>query len=351
MARDHLADQAEREELHSDDHEQHAEREQRTAADRVPERLVHRQVDQDPDSDGHEPESEPAEEMQRPVPVTPDERDGQQIEEAAQVALDAVARPPVLTRAMVDGKLGNAEPAVVRKHRNKAVQLTVEAKPVHDFRAVRLQPAVHVVQPHAGEAARDGVEDPGEDASRKRVAAVRLPAGDEIEAFVELREQARNLRGIVLQIAIDGDDRLAVRLIEPGAERSRLAEVPSQPDHADVRAPVVQPRQRGERPVGRTVIDEDRLPLGVQRLEGRAKLVVEECDAPFLVVNRDDDGDHGASLAADRRCRADCRGDRDRGDHGTRRRADGCCRGRRRRGGWCRARARRRGARLRRRCN
>ena len=38
VARDHLADQPEREELHPDDDEQHAERQQRALPDRVPER-------------------------------------------------------------------------------------------------------------------------------------------------------------------------------------------------------------------------------------------------------------------------------------------------------------------------
>ena len=36
VARDHLADQPEREELHADDDEQHAEREQGALSDRVP---------------------------------------------------------------------------------------------------------------------------------------------------------------------------------------------------------------------------------------------------------------------------------------------------------------------------
>ena len=44
-----------------------------------------------------------AEEVKRAVPVAAHERDGQQVEEAAEVALEPVARAAVLARAMVDG--------------------------------------------------------------------------------------------------------------------------------------------------------------------------------------------------------------------------------------------------------
>ncbi len=232
--------------------------------------------------------------MQRAVPVAADEGHGQEVEEPAQVALEAVARAAVLARPVVDGKLGDAEAAVVREHGDEAVQLAVQPQAVDDLGAVRLQAAVHVVQADAGERARDAVEDAREEPARERVAPVRLPAGDQVEALVELREQPRDLGGIVLQVAVDRDDGVAACLVEAGHERGGLAEVAAQPDDADVLLGVVESRQRGERAVGRAVVDEDRLPLGVQRLERRAQLVVEQCDAAFLVVNGNDDRDHGS---------------------------------------------------------
>ena len=98
VARDHLADQPEREELHADHDEQDAEHQQRALPDRVPERLEHGQVDEDRRPDEAEEQAEAAEQMQRPVAVAADEGHGEQIEEAAQVALHAVARAPVLAR-------------------------------------------------------------------------------------------------------------------------------------------------------------------------------------------------------------------------------------------------------------
>src|SRR5919201_2484374 len=260
------------------------------------ERLVDRQGYEDADSDRHQAEPETAEEMQRPVPVAADERHGQEIQEATQVALDPVARAAVLSRTVIHGQLRDPEPAVMRQHRYEAMQLTVETEAAYDLHAICLQAAVHVVQTHAGEPARDGVEHAREDAPRERIAPPRLPARHEIEPLVELCEEARNLSRVVLEIAVERHDGVAVRLVETGAEGGRLAEVASQADDANVVVAAVQPRQRCERSVRRAVVDEDRFPVGSQRLERGSKLVVEERDAPLLVVSRDDDGDHGLSV-------------------------------------------------------
>ena len=147
-----------------------------------------------------------------------------------------------------------------------------------------------------GERARDAVEDAGEETPRDGIATVRLPAGDEIEALVQLREEARDLCGVVLQVAVDRDDGLALRLVEAGDERGGLAEVAAQSNDAHVLLGVVQPRQGGEGSVGGAVVDEDRLPRSVERLERGPELVVEQCDASLFVMHRYDDGDHAREV-------------------------------------------------------
>src|SRR6059058_1749209 len=79
MARDHLADESEGEELHPDDEEEDPEHQQWSLPDRVAERLEDGQVDQDCGPDGAEHEAEPTEQMQWPVAVAADERDGEEI--------------------------------------------------------------------------------------------------------------------------------------------------------------------------------------------------------------------------------------------------------------------------------
>ena len=123
------------------------------------------------------------------------------------------------------------------------------------------------MEAEAGHPAGDPVEDLRRDAPRQRVAPLRLPARDEVEALVELGEQPRDLGRVVLEVAVDRDDDVAARLREPGRERGGLAEVAPQADDAHVVVARVQPRQRGERAVGRAVVDEDGLPRVAERVE------------------------------------------------------------------------------------
>src|SRR2546427_7449224 len=113
MARDHLADQPEREELETDHDEQHAQHQQWALADRVAECFEHGEVDEHGPADEPEDESQSTEEMERAVAVPADEGHCEQIEEAAEVTLDAISRAAVLPRPVIDGKLGDAEAAVM----------------------------------------------------------------------------------------------------------------------------------------------------------------------------------------------------------------------------------------------
>src|SRR6266536_1763755 len=104
------------------------------------------------------------------------------------------------------------------------MQLAVENEAARDFPAVSLEAAVHVVQAKPGHPAGDPVEELRRDAARQRVAAPRFPTRHEVEAFLELREQARNLGRIVLEVAVDRDDAVARGLRESGSERGGFAE-------------------------------------------------------------------------------------------------------------------------------
>src|SRR5687767_5789755 len=55
----------------------------------------------------------------------------------------------------------------------------------------------------------------------------------------------------------------------------------------------MEPGQGSERAVRRAVVDEDGLPGLPARLECGLELLVEQGDASFFVVDRDDDRDHG----------------------------------------------------------
>ena len=138
------------------------------------------------------------------------------------------------------------------------------------------------------------VEDARHHSPPDRIAPLRLPARDEVEALVQLCEQAWDLARVVLEVAVDRDDDLALGVREPGGEGGRLAEVAAQAHDLRVRRPRVEPGQRGERAVLRAVVDEDRFPGLSARLQRGVQLVVEEGDASLLVVYGDDDRNHGS---------------------------------------------------------
>src|SRR5439155_22958733 len=105
------------------------------------------------------------------------------------------------------------------------MELSVEPTALHDLGAVRLQAAVQVVEPEPRDAASDPVEDARRHAARDRVPAMRLPPGYEVESLVELREEARDLGRVVLEVAVDRDDDVALRIREAGGERCGLPDV------------------------------------------------------------------------------------------------------------------------------
>jgi molybdopterin molybdotransferase len=298
LARHHLAEQSEREELEADDDEQYAEEEQRAMPDRLTRGLQNGQVGEDDEADGAEQEAESSEQVQRPVPVPPDERHGEEVEEAAQVTLTAVAGSAVRSRAMLDGQLRDPVAAVVREHRQEAMQLSVDAEASEHLGSVCLQPAVEVVQPQSRDAARGEVEDSGQGSPQPWVAPLRLPARDEVEALLELREQPRDLGGNVLQVGVYRHDDVAVGLGEAGGERGRLPEVAAETDDANVVLRGMEARERCEAAVARAVVDEDGFPRDPEWLQSRHELLVQESERQLLVVDGNDDRDHAVDPSA-----------------------------------------------------
>src|SRR5438552_3660514 len=116
VARQHLPDQPEREELNAADDQQDAEHREGPRTDRRAAQLEDRQVEQDRRAGAPEQHPDAAEEMERALAVAAKVGNGQEIEETAGIPLDAVARPSVEARPVVHGNLGGSKAEVMREH-------------------------------------------------------------------------------------------------------------------------------------------------------------------------------------------------------------------------------------------
>ncbi len=119
-----------------------------------------------------------------------------------------------------------------------------------------------------------------------------LPARDQVETLVELREHARDLLRVVLQVAVDGDQDVTLGDRKPRHQRLGLAEVTPQANDADLRDLGGETVEDGGRTVPRPVVDEDHLgPLGEVPQYGY-QLAGERTDIVALIEHGHDDRNH-----------------------------------------------------------
>ena len=106
------------------------------------------------------------------------------------------------------------------------MQLAVEIHVLQHFRPVRLERGAEIAQVQAGCFRHQPVGHPGRELAHDRIVhPVFAPAAGDVEAFVDLLQQRRNIFRSMLQIAIHGDDHVAFGFVETGRQGSGLAEV------------------------------------------------------------------------------------------------------------------------------
>ena len=199
---------------------------------------------------------------------------------------------PYCRGAMVHGDLGHLEAAPRGERRDEAVELPVQADLLHHLPPVDLEARVEVVEPDAGQAARDPVEEPGRPGLGPRVLAVLLPARHEVEPVLEAGEELRDLGGIVLEVGVEGDDDRP-----PGPRGSRRpARRPCRSSagaggrgRGDPRSVSFSMQLEGA--VAAPVVDEEDLVRTTEALERLGQLAVEDAQAFDLVEDRQDHRD------------------------------------------------------------
>ena len=111
------------------------------------------------------------------------------------------------------------------------MQLAIQLNFLNDFPPISLERCPEIMQIDPRQLRHHPVGGAAGNLPHQPVIAARIaPAADQVEAFFDFLEKAGNLFGIVLQVAIHGNDDLAPREIKSRLQPGRLAEISPQSD-------------------------------------------------------------------------------------------------------------------------
>src|SRR5216684_2835361 len=163
---------------------------------------------------------------------------------------------PEAARAVLNFNLAHFIAARGRQNRDVPVELTVEAHLAKYLRAITFHPAVVIVKPNSHELTHQIVKHAAGQDLVPGIVANSLPATNDIQALLQRDQKERDSLGIVLQIAIEGDDGIAANFAEAGRQSRGLAKVPAK---ANPTNPLVARRQFPDQvpgPVLATIVHE-----------------------------------------------------------------------------------------------
>src|SRR5271165_2827412 len=242
--------------------------------------------------------TEAAEKMQRARQIAQQKADGQQVEEHAEGARNAVVRHPALAVHIADRHFADGRPMPGGQRRNEAVQFAIERYLLQNVAAVGFERGPEVVDVDAADLGHHPVGDARRDAAHPEIVDAHFaPSADNVVTGRNLFQKQRDVVGIVLQIAIHGDDVLAAGMVETGRQSSGLAEVAAQLDHRYAAVHSCDLAQHGECVIARTIVHQHDFEAFAVRFHDRFQAVVEVGDVLLLIVQRDDDRVLGHSLS------------------------------------------------------
>src|ERR1700723_3055588 len=171
------------------------------------------------------------------------------------------------------------------------MKFAVEWNLAEDFAAIGFEGGAEVVNIYATQLGHQPVGAArGNAAHPEIVDAILAPAANNIVALGNFFEKKRNVGGIVLQVAVHGDDIFASGMIESGSEAGRLAKVAAQLNDGHAAIDGGDFFQQGEWAVDGSVIDQHHLEHLAARLHQGLKPRVEIGGVLLLVVQGNYDG-------------------------------------------------------------
>ncbi len=194
---------------------------------------------------------------------------------------------PAVRGVMAHGNLRQAGARLLRENIDEAVHLTIKRHGLGKLAPQRAQGAAQVFRLHAGHFANKPIAQQAGNFANEKVV---LPIGSETEngviALAQLGEQERNIRRIVLQIAVHGDDDVARGPVDARLQRCRLAEVAAQADDLNERIAPRQLLELHKGTIAAAVVHENDFVLKAQRIEDSAQPLMQPGDVVPLVLDR-----------------------------------------------------------------
>src|ERR1700690_1071458 len=198
------------------------------------------------------------EEVQRARQILQQEADRHQIKEHTEGSRDSVMRSAALAVHVLDGDFDDRRAVPRGQRRNEAVHLSVERNLGEDVATIGLESYSEVMDIDAAQLCHEPVGAARWDAAQPEIVdAILAPAADDVVALGNFFEKKRNVGGIVLQVAVHGDDVFAARMVESGGEAGGLSEVAAQLDYRHAAVDSGDFAQQVKGTVDGAVIDEN----------------------------------------------------------------------------------------------
>src|SRR5258708_22881684 len=257
----------------------------------VPEQLAGHQPQRYGQADRHAEHSGGPEKMRRPIHVFEQEANGDEIEEDPERPGNAVMRRAFRADDVLDRNLADGSAILRSQCGNEAMQFAIQWHLLDNLAPIGLIGRAEIVNGDAAEFVHGPVCDArGQAAHHEIVDALLAPSADQIVTLLQLFEECRNIVGIVLQIAIHGDDELALSVGKTGRQRGCLPEVAPQTHHHH---PAVDGHDLAQQFVGAVdaaVIHKDQFEGISGGLHNGLEPVVQRGYAFLLIVERNDNG-------------------------------------------------------------
>src|SRR6266566_6000241 len=170
--------------------------------------------------------------MKRAGKIPQQEANRYQVEKYTECPRNSVVRIAPLAVHVANRDFYNRRPMPGSQRRNEAVQLTIQRNLLENVSPIRFKGRAKIVNVHSAQLGHQPVG-----AARRNTAQPEIidpllaPAADNVVTLGNFLQKNRYVGGVVLQVAVHGDNVLAARMVKASCQRGSLAEVAAKSYH------------------------------------------------------------------------------------------------------------------------